>query len=261
MPVGESRGRNSEKTPMVQDSAVCFPLTRRALAKQQTRRRLIAAAKALVAERGYEAATLRDVAAMAQVSTGAVFANFTDKADLFNQVIIEGYADLLVQMKRIEAAQAPTHETLLDMFAAGYALHAGQASLVQAQMGFSWSNNSVTEQRSRAGVRMIVAFLIEVLRKGVQAGELSATIDPVLIAEMAWDSYVANYRRAVFDGWALDTLRTRIAKQIEVLLDGYRIADRRERQPNWPTSALGADAALRTQPARMAAGQAPALRG
>ena len=230
---------------MAQDPPARFPLTRRALAKQQTHRRLVAAAKTLVAERGYEAATLRDVAAMAQVSTGAVFANFTDKADLFNQVIIEGYADLLVQMKRIEAVQAPTHETLLNMFAAGYALHAGQASLVQAQMGFSWSNNGVIEQRSRAGVRTIVSFLVEVLRKGVQAGELAPSIDEVLIAEMAWDSYVANYRRAVFDGWALDTLRARIAKQIEILLDGYRIGDRRERQPNWPVSARGVEAALR----------------
>jgi len=230
---------------MVQDPPARFPQTRRALAKQQTRRRLIAAAKALVAERGYEAATLRDVAALAQVSTGAVFANFTDKADLFNQVIIEGHADLLVQMKRIEAAQAPTHETLLDMFAAGYALNAGQASLVQAQMGFSWSNNAVTEQRSRAGAQMIVSLLVEILRKGVKAGELAPSIDAVLIAEMAWDTYVANYRRAVFDGWALDTLRARLSNQINILLDGYRVKDRLELQPNWPVSARGEETALR----------------
>ena len=68
---------------MLQDPPVRIPTTRRSLAKQRTRSRLIAAAKALVAQRGYEAATLRDVAAMAQMSTGAVFANFADKADLF----------------------------------------------------------------------------------------------------------------------------------------------------------------------------------
>lgn len=243
---------------MDQESPVRFPLTRRALAKQQTRHRLVAAAKTLVAERGYDAATLRDVAAMARVSTGAVFANFDDKADLFNQVIIEDHADLLVQMKRIEGAQAATHETLLNMFAAGYALHAGQASLVQAQMGFSWSNDRVTEQRGRAGVRIIVAFLAEVLRKGVQTGELCASIDSVLIAEMAWDSYVANYRRAVFDGWALDTLRNRMAKQIDILLDGYRLQGHRERPVIWPASARGAET---PQPARMAAAQGPAHRG
>jgi len=240
---------------MVQDAPIRFPLTRRSLAKQQTRRRLIAAAKALVAERGYEAATLRDVAAMAQVSTGAVFANFADKADLFNQVIIEDHADLLMQMRRIEAAQAPTHEALLEMFAAGYALHSGQMSFVQAQMGFSWSNSGAMEQHSRAGVRMIVSFLVEVLRKGVQAGELAASIDAVLIAEMAWDCYVANYRRAVFDGWALDTLRALMSNQIDILLDGYRTCDLRARQLNWPTSARGAETPPRARPAWMAAGQ------
>src|SRR5579871_6952834 len=61
-------------------SAEGRPLTRRALAKQHTRRRLLDAAKRLFNERGYEAATVRDIAAAAGLSTGAVFASFSDKA-------------------------------------------------------------------------------------------------------------------------------------------------------------------------------------
>ena len=41
--------------------------------------------------------TIRDIAAAADLSTGAVFASFTDKADLFNEVIVAddlGYAEL-----------------------------------------------------------------------------------------------------------------------------------------------------------------------
>jgi len=55
----------------------------RALAKQRTREKIIAAARALFAERGYEGATIRDIAKAAGMSTGAVFASFTDKSDLF----------------------------------------------------------------------------------------------------------------------------------------------------------------------------------
>jgi AcrR family transcriptional regulator len=230
---------------MVQDPVARFPATRRTLAKQQTRRRLIAAAKALVAERGYEAATLRDVAAMAQLSTGAVFANFDDKADLFTAVIADDLADLFAQMKRIAAEHARPGDALVNMLAAGYALNAGRRALVQAQLAFSWSNGLGMEQRGCAGVGMILALLAEILREGVRSGDLLPSIDAVLIAEMAWDSYVANYRRAIFDGWALDTLRARLARQIDILLDGYRGAERGD-SPNWRISGRAVEAAPRS---------------
>src|SRR6185312_9150678 len=60
--------------------------TQRALAKQRTREKILASAKALFAERGYEAATIRDIAKAAGMSTGAVFASFTDKSDLFTEI-------------------------------------------------------------------------------------------------------------------------------------------------------------------------------
>ena len=58
----------------------------RALAKLRTREKILAAAKALFAEHGYEAATIRDIARQAGMSTGAVFASFTDKSDLFTEI-------------------------------------------------------------------------------------------------------------------------------------------------------------------------------
>src|SRR5580658_2136971 len=98
---------------MVQTLPTRVPATRRALAKQQTRQRLLAAAKQLVAERGYAAATLRDVASLADVSTGAVFAKFSEEADLFNEVIVADRAALLEQIDAVEADDAAPREILL----------------------------------------------------------------------------------------------------------------------------------------------------
>jgi len=200
------------------------PLTRRALAKQQTRQRLLAAAKQLVTERGYEAATVRDIAAAADLSTGAVFASFSDKAELFNEVIIADYAALLERMNSVAAGENSTHATLRKLLALAYEFHAGELPLVQAVIGFSWQRDAAIERRNREGVTLILARLSEVLRGGVESGELAPTLDIDLIAEMLWDSYVANYRRAIFDGWDLEALGDRIANQIDVLLDGYQNA-------------------------------------
>ena len=54
---------------------------------KRTREKILASAKTLFSEKGYEGATIRDIAAAAGMSTGAVFASFTDKSDLFNDII------------------------------------------------------------------------------------------------------------------------------------------------------------------------------
>lgn len=56
---------------------------------EQTRARLIEAAGKLFAERGYEAASLGDVAAEAGFTKGAVYANFASKEDLLLAVAAE----------------------------------------------------------------------------------------------------------------------------------------------------------------------------
>ena len=197
-------------------------MTRRSLAKQQTRRRLIAAAKHLVADRGYDAATLRDVAALAEVSTGAVFANFQDKADLFNEAIVDDLAELLSEMRAAAAGETNARDALLAMLAAGYALHAERLTLVQAQMGFSWSCGRPLQLRRGGPVACIRDALAEVLRAGVVSGDFTASMDVSLIAEMIWDSYEAGYRHAIFEGWTAATLCVYAETRIDVLLDGFR---------------------------------------
>lgn len=51
--------------------------------RQRTRARLLAAARDLVRERGYEQVTLQDVARRAGMTSGAIYGNFRNRADLF----------------------------------------------------------------------------------------------------------------------------------------------------------------------------------
>jgi AcrR family transcriptional regulator len=198
-------------------------LTRRAMAKQRTRQRLLSAARRLFTSRGYEAATIRDIAAEAELSTGAVFASFSDKADLFNEVIIADCEALFQQMAAIEDADTAA-ETLLNLLTLGYDLHHEQLPLMQAALGFSWIRNIEHEARYRRVLRVVLSRLADVLRKGCERGELSEQLDVQLTSEMLLDSYLANFRKAIFDDWDVVTLRARLESQIAVLLAGYRAA-------------------------------------
>jgi AcrR family transcriptional regulator len=62
---------------------------RRAARKRDTRGRLLAEARRLFAERGYEATTIRDVAAAAGVAAGTVFVHFPDKGALLAETLAE----------------------------------------------------------------------------------------------------------------------------------------------------------------------------
>lgn len=59
---------------------------RRAQAKARTQQRVLAAARTLFDRDGYATATIRAIAKEAGMSTGAVFANYEDKADLYRAV-------------------------------------------------------------------------------------------------------------------------------------------------------------------------------
>lgn len=64
-----------------------------------TRRHIVDAALALVAERGYTATAVDDIAAAAGVAKGSVFYNFGSKAELFEAIIAEGVARLTTALR------------------------------------------------------------------------------------------------------------------------------------------------------------------
>jgi AcrR family transcriptional regulator len=220
----------SEKTAMNQLTACLYapanaqPMTRRALAKQRTRRQLLDAAKRLFNERGYEAATVREIAAAAGLSTGAVFASFTDKADLFGEVILDDCDALAEHLKAGDQEDATTEAALLRLFSLAYAFHRDHLPLVQAAIGHSWMAEPEAARRVRGAARRVQVLVDEVLRRGVERGELSRDLDIRLTNEMIWDSFVANYRHAIFESWDASALEARLSAQIQILLAGWRAA-------------------------------------
>ena len=200
------------------------PLTRRALAKQLTRNKLIEAARDMFADRGYEAATVRDIAAAANLSTGAVFASFSDKADLFNEVIVAEYELMHAAMVAATDEAVPARETLIKLLTMAYQSYFPQIRLVQAALSFCWMRDLLSEPRHMAAVSLVYGHLAEVLQRGVDNGELSPDLDVKLTSEMLWETYLSNYRRVIYEGWGTDALRTRMISQLDVLISPRKAA-------------------------------------
>ncbi|CAN7554468.1 TetR/AcrR family transcriptional regulator [Phenylobacterium sp. LjRoot164] len=196
--------------------------TRRALAKQQTRTKVLAAARRLFSEAGYEGATIRDIAAEAGMSTGAVFANFTDKSDLFREIMVADMEALVEAMREGASRGRGVDDTLLKLFVAGYAFYKTRLPLARAAFGISWMPEQGQELRSLPPVLELQELFTEQLTLGVERGELSQEAEVKLRSQMLFDCYLANYQEAIFGGWSLEALQAKSKDQIRVLLAGAR---------------------------------------
>lgn len=193
-------------------------MNRRQQAKQKTRLKLLEAAHDLFVERGYESATIRDIAAGAHLSTGAVFANFSDKADLFNEVILADFRRL-DELMAAASGDGPLKAQLQRLLTLACDSHLGRPRLVQSLLSFSWTDHIRADGDGRVnGVKLVLDRLAGVLRQGVERGELPRGFDVRLTSEMLWDCHVSNYRRVIFDGWTPEALGQRLADQIELLI-------------------------------------------
>jgi AcrR family transcriptional regulator len=195
-------------------------LNRRQAAKVRTRQKVLDAARTLFAERGYEPATIRDIAKGAGMSTGAVFANFQDKAELFEAVLSEDLAKLAETLKAAAAAETSLRARLLAALTAGYHSSLEQLPLVQAVVARSWFQPVAAEMRTRTAIKPLVMVVSDALQAGVRDGELRQDADVRLLSELIYEAWLSNYRGAAYDGWTMQDLTTRIGKQIDVILAG-----------------------------------------
>lgn len=87
-------------------------MTSQALRRARTRKALIEAARAVFAEKGFDAASTPEIAAAAGVSRGALYHHFEDKKALFRAVVEAMQADALAALTAAAGAAGEPVEAL-----------------------------------------------------------------------------------------------------------------------------------------------------
>jgi AcrR family transcriptional regulator len=182
--------------------------SKRTLSKQRTRQKILQVAKKLFADRGYEGATIRDIAAAAGMSTGAVFANFADKGDLFAEIAGAEHEALLEAMRDAAQHKAPA-QAALAMLEAAAERHLGDLALFRVMTITNWTADD-----------LIAAALGE----GSSASRIEWKRDVGLVAQMLWDCYLATLMRASLGRLSAAAVKRRLKEEVEVILAGARQA-------------------------------------
>ena len=195
--------------------------TRRALAKLATREKILSSARELFAEKGYERATIRDIAAAAGMSTGAVFASFSDKSELF-QEILSTRIETLMETMAAGGSEGDIDTALLNAFVRGYELSAADLPLLQAAVSVAWTPEQGQDLQRRGVRQKLVGVITEVIERAVADGQLIKSTPSEMLAGMMWDLFLAGFRVSAFATLPLEAMRQRTRDHITVVLAGFR---------------------------------------
>jgi AcrR family transcriptional regulator len=194
-------------------------LSSRELAKQANRERILEAADLLFCERGWEGTTLRDVASAVDVSTGAVFSSFRDKADLFQAVVQRDLIQLFGAMSTTLNQRSELKASLLAIFMAGYRHYDARLPFLRALHQVLWGEQSGV-LRAHLNQPHLVNLFQRRLNQAVADGEIASTENLSGRSRMLQDLYAANYPRALYGAWDLEVLQQISSEQIDIVLAG-----------------------------------------
>ena len=153
------------------------------------REEILAAAKRLFLEKGYEQATMRRIAAEVGVSAAALYGYFPDKDTILRAIAEAAFSELLARLEESQRGEAPP----LDRFRAGLRAYIafGLARPEEYRLVFLW-RPPAPEHRAGEGGRggiedagRAFAILERSIAALMQAGDL-APGDSLMAAEASW---------------------------------------------------------------------------
>ena len=173
-----------------------LPVGSRAQSKERNRQKILESAMALFRERGYEAATLRDIARGAGLSTGALFANFNDKTEIFLTVIEEENARVIQTMIDAHDPALPLVDRLHKQLIRGFEAARANARLILSAFVMRWSQNDAGLTEVSRLADLVRVALHDTLKDALARQELPQNARIDCAAEMLEDLCFANLRRA-----------------------------------------------------------------
>ena len=188
--------------------------------KQATRQKVLAAARDLFDQAGFEETTIRAIAERAKVSVGSVFTTFTSKADILSQVILERMDSLHAELEGVVPhLRGSTADRLCSLFGIHYEFQMRRSNLYLAYIGASFS-----PARERSFVRfganpVLRAQAKTILLGGVERGDIPPGMDLDFVLDTVLALYGFNYLR-VSDGAGAPELTAVIDRQMKLLFDG-----------------------------------------
>lgn len=171
--------------------------------REATRQKLYEAAVTLIAEQGFSATTVDEIAERAGVAKGTVYYNFASKSVLFEELLRHGVELLTASLREASeqtARDGGSRTDALDaMIRAGLVFIDRYPAFTQLYVAELWRTNRAWQSTLMVVRQQAVAVVEGVLVEGIENGEFheaidvsltaSALVGMVLVAALDWKAF------------------------------------------------------------------------
>jgi AcrR family transcriptional regulator len=151
--------------------------------REQTRQKLFVAAQQLIAEQGFSATSVDEIAERAGVAKGTVYYNFKNKNELFEELLRHGVGLLNASLREAGAGREGAPIDQLDaMIRAGLAFIEQYRAFSRLLLSELWRTNRAWQSTLTLLREEAVSVVRGALDDAVAAGELREDLDTGLVA-------------------------------------------------------------------------------
>lgn len=144
--------------------------------REDTRQRLYEAAVELIAEQGFSATTVDDIALRAKVAKGTVYYNFASKTALFEELLRHGIGLLTDDFRRAVHGLAP-RDAVDALIRAQLDYIRRYRAFAQLLLSEMWRTNREWQQTLVLLREQAIGVIAETMQAGVDGGDLPADLD------------------------------------------------------------------------------------
>ena len=191
--------------------------------KEATRQRVLDAARELFEAKGFEAATVRDIARMAGVSVGSVFTTFASKGDILSQVMADRLDALYAELDRLAPhLRGSTPDRLRSIFAIHYAFETRRTRLFLAHIAAAYNWTLGPTSRPYGRNPRLRAVVRDCLIDGIARGDVDPAADLDVVVDALMASYAWTYRLAAWENADAEAMSAVMDRHIGLIAGGFR---------------------------------------
>jgi AcrR family transcriptional regulator len=191
--------------------------------KEATRQRVLDAARELFEAKGFEAATVRDIARMAGVSVGSVFTTFASKGDILSQVMADRLDALYAELDRLAPhLRGSTPDRLRSIFAIHYAFETRRTRLFLAHIAAAYNWTLGPTSRPYGRNPRLRAVVRDCLIDGIARGDVDPAADLDVVVDALMASYAWTYRLAAWEDADAEAMSAVMDRHIGLIAGGFR---------------------------------------
>jgi len=189
--------------------------------KEDTRTRIIDAARTLFAEQGYQQTTIAEIAKMVGLSEGSLYEHFRGKEDLLLTIpdvwVTNAIKELELQLLGIQGAINKLRKFLWWYF------HYIESEPLTAKVVFLFlkTNPNFLQTNVYPNVRIFYSYLLKIFEEGRGSGEMREDLNPFVARAIFLGTIEHMVIRWLLKGMNYSLLDN-LEQAFETLVDGFR---------------------------------------